>query len=697
MKTIYLLLTTVLLTIHSAVYAQQITYSGKNIPLKTVFSTIQQQTGYGFFYDPALLTEAKPLTLTIQNAPLSDVLAIIFKNQPLEYSIENKTILVSKKKNSGNAKKKIAAKPKSVGLKAVQVDPIIDPPKPENQKTALNVTQLDKKADSATKVSNDTLAIKSGKPDTTPIILTVPGNKDAAVLSTDSPDLNKPQSGQNVSKFFKPPAENKNTFFSKALSVAQEQRINLGFKGGLNKSRINATEADGSKSGYVGLELYGGLFANTHMTSKLDLGTELLFSFTESFHFIELPLHLKYNIKEKWNVMAGPKLDFIADGTWDYETDKFKRFGVSAEIGSQYQLNQLFFAEVRYAYGLTRQIKSQWMSFYDGQRNTLRLGLGINFGRNEAFGKVLKELGPMHLRVGLNAGAALTSGYDIVVGGDLRIQKNISPASSGILTVGYNHYSLKSGFIETNIAYFPVKAGLKLFPAGGLYIAPEAGIAIGTKSEAFTYPFVYAAGIGTETKNGFDISLRYEKMTGRIYDYLDEIKRPAQLALRVEYGFNLNSRKAKSGAFSTAKEEPELTGKRKKSVFVEFIGNSPFISGNLDMRLKPDRNDGFGLRAGAGFVNNYITVPLGLNYIVGKRRSGFETGIGITPVVRIGGDQDLNGDLNGPGLDAAGFLNAGYRLQSRNGFMLRANASVAYADSYFLFGWPGISIGYSFK
>lgn len=266
-----------------------------------------------------------------------------------------------------------------------------------------------------------------------------------------------------------------------------------------------------------------------------------------------------------------------------------------------------------------------------------------------------------------------------------------------MLTVGYNHYSLKSGFIETNIAYFPVKAGLKLFPASGLYIAPEAGIAIGTKSEAFTYPIIYAAGIGTETKNGFDISLRYEKMTGRIYDYLDEIKRPAQLALRVEYGFNLNSRKAKSGAFSAAKEEPELTGKRKKSVFVEFIGNSPFISGNLDMRLKPDRNDGFGLRAGAGFVNNYITVPLGLNYIIGKRRSGFETGIGITPVVRISSDQDLYGDPNGPGLEAAGFLNTGYRLQSTNGFMLRVNVSVAYAESYFVFGWPGISIGYSFK
>jgi len=303
----------------------------------------------------------------------------------------------------------------------------------------------------------------------------------------------------------------------------------------------------------------------------------------------------------------------------------------------------------------------------------------------------------MRLRVALNAGIALTSGYDIVIGSDLRIQKNISSATTGLLTMGYNHYSLRSGFIETNIAYIPVKVGLKFFPSNELYIAPAAGIAIGTKSEAFTYPIVYAAGIGTETKNGFDISLRYEKMTGRIYDYLDEIKRPAQLALRVEYGFNLNFGKAKSGEFSTLKEVPAATGKLQKSIFVEFFGSAPFISGNFDMRFKPDRNDGFGFRAGAGFFNNYISIPLGLNYIVGKRRSGFETGIGITPVVRMGGNQDLSGDPNGSGLEALGFLSTGYRLQSTNGFMLRANASIANTGSYFVFGWPGISIGYSFK
>ncbi|MDP2338935.1 MAG: peptidoglycan DD-metalloendopeptidase family protein, partial [Bacteroidota bacterium] len=276
---------------------------------------------------------------------------------------------------------------------ATPVDPVADSAKPEGQKTALSDTMPDKKTDSSPKVFADTLTIKPGKPGTTQSTLTAPGNTDSSGQPADSPELVKPQSGKTVSNFFNSPGESENSLFSKALSLAREQRINLGFKGGLNKSRINATDNDGSKSGYIGLELYGGFFADTRLTSKFNLGTELIFSFTESFHFIELPFHLKYNIKEKWNVMAGPKLDFIADGTWDYEEDKFKRFGLSAEIGSQYKLNQLFFVELKYAYGLTPQIKSMWMSFYDGHRNTIRFGLGVNFGKNEAFGKVSKELG----------------------------------------------------------------------------------------------------------------------------------------------------------------------------------------------------------------------------------------------------------------------------------------------------------------
>ena len=322
----------------------------------------------------------------------------------------------------------------------------------------------------------------------------------------------------------------------------QEKKAIFGFKGGLNQSDVNATGLNGSKSGYIGTELYAGFFADSKLSEKFSLGNELLFSFTNDYHFIELPIHFKYKIVEKWNVSLGPKLDYIVDN--DDVWNDFKQFGLSGEIGSQYRINSLFFAEVRYAQSFTRQINSDFFEFYNGKRNTFRIGLGVNFSKTQ--GRT-EQLGPMRLRVGLNSGIPVNSGYDGVFGGDLQIQKNLTDNVSGLLSAGYNHYSLKNteGFEETNIAYFPVKAGLKIFPVNRFYISPQMGIAIGTKSEIYTYPLIYAAGIGMETTKGIDLSLRYEKMTGQIQDYLNGIKRPGQVALRIEYGFNLNPGKPK--------------------------------------------------------------------------------------------------------------------------------------------------------
>lgn len=465
----------------------------------------------------------------------------------------------------------------------------------------------------------------------------------------------------------------------------QERRTAFGAKVGLNKSDVDATDANGGNSGYVGTELYTGFFADTKLTSKINLGSELLFSFTDNYHLIELPVNLKYKFINNWNVLLGPKLDYIVDA--NEGGYRFKKWGLSADIGSQYRINRLFFAELRYAWGLTPQINSDFFDFYNGRRNILRLGLGVNFSKAQTRED---KLGPMRLRVGLSTAAAITSGYDVMGGADLRIQKNLTNRIAGTLSAGYNHYSLKKGFEETNIAYLPLKLGAKVFPLNRYYLSSEAGIAVGTKSEAYTYPFIYAAGLGMETRKGFDVSLRYEKMTGRIHDYLNEIKRPGQIALRMEYGFNLNSKKTKS--FPSQAPE-ELTGKYRKSVFFEGLGNGLGLTGNFDIRLKPDRNDGFGVSAGAGLgLGSQLNLPIAVNYIVGKRRSGIEMGLGLTPIINVRKNVSDEADLR-----VATLLNLGYRLQSRNGLMLRATGSAVYLNRSIFVPIPGLAIGYSFK
>jgi TonB-linked SusC/RagA family outer membrane protein len=91
-------LTTVLLLLLSAAgYAQTVSLSLRNAPLKTVFSEIRKQTGYTFLYTDEQLTQGHEVTVDIKNASLQQALDLSFRNQPLSYTISDKTIIVKRK------------------------------------------------------------------------------------------------------------------------------------------------------------------------------------------------------------------------------------------------------------------------------------------------------------------------------------------------------------------------------------------------------------------------------------------------------------------------------------------------------------------------------------------------------------------------------------------------------------------------
>ncbi len=104
MKLTFILIMVALMNVYSKGYSQKVTLTGKQAPLEEFFSTIKQQTGYVFFYDLNLLKTAKPVTLKIVDTDLSEALAILFNDQPLDYSIENKTIVISEKMSTKDRK-----------------------------------------------------------------------------------------------------------------------------------------------------------------------------------------------------------------------------------------------------------------------------------------------------------------------------------------------------------------------------------------------------------------------------------------------------------------------------------------------------------------------------------------------------------------------------------------------------------------
>ena len=98
LTTIFLLATALHVTAKGT--AQTVTYSGRTVPLQKVFSAIEQQTNYVFFYDKKDLKGIKPISVNFKATPLRAVLEEILRDQLLEFEIQGNTIVITKKVTS---------------------------------------------------------------------------------------------------------------------------------------------------------------------------------------------------------------------------------------------------------------------------------------------------------------------------------------------------------------------------------------------------------------------------------------------------------------------------------------------------------------------------------------------------------------------------------------------------------------------
>lgn len=74
--------------------AQKVTLHVKDAPLSTVFREIRQQTGYAFLYNNASLQSTKNVTIDATGKSLVEVLMEALDDQPLTFTISNKTIIL---------------------------------------------------------------------------------------------------------------------------------------------------------------------------------------------------------------------------------------------------------------------------------------------------------------------------------------------------------------------------------------------------------------------------------------------------------------------------------------------------------------------------------------------------------------------------------------------------------------------------
>ncbi|HEY9341677.1 MAG TPA: TonB-dependent receptor plug domain-containing protein, partial [Hanamia sp.] len=88
--------------VNASGYAQKITIVKKNVNLAEVFKSIENQTGYLFFYDKTLIQKTEPISITLKDVTLHEALEACLKNQRLTYSIVRTTVVIRPEKAVAN-------------------------------------------------------------------------------------------------------------------------------------------------------------------------------------------------------------------------------------------------------------------------------------------------------------------------------------------------------------------------------------------------------------------------------------------------------------------------------------------------------------------------------------------------------------------------------------------------------------------
>ena len=97
MKLTFVLLTSALLNVSANGLSQNVSFSAKDASLKQIFTSIERQTDHAFLYKQETIAGIQPITISAENMPLIEFLDLLFKDQPLEYRIQSKTIYISRK------------------------------------------------------------------------------------------------------------------------------------------------------------------------------------------------------------------------------------------------------------------------------------------------------------------------------------------------------------------------------------------------------------------------------------------------------------------------------------------------------------------------------------------------------------------------------------------------------------------------
>ncbi|RWU08143.1 SusC/RagA family TonB-linked outer membrane protein [Pedobacter chitinilyticus] len=93
-------ITLAFVNVSAGLRAQSVTLKVQNAKLVQVFSEIKKQTGYQFWYEDNILDNSKNVSLDLSNVSITTALETTLKNQSLEFTINDKTIVIREKEKN---------------------------------------------------------------------------------------------------------------------------------------------------------------------------------------------------------------------------------------------------------------------------------------------------------------------------------------------------------------------------------------------------------------------------------------------------------------------------------------------------------------------------------------------------------------------------------------------------------------------
>ncbi|MEJ5145298.1 SusC/RagA family TonB-linked outer membrane protein [Sphingobacterium sp. MYb388] len=116
MKLIFVFMTIFIIQVSGSTFGQVVSLNKKNASLEAIINQLQEQTGYDFLLDRDILNSFDKIDLVVKNVSLNEVLKKITANSDIIYSIEGRSVVLTRNSSKSRVQEKKSVQQEIFGV-----------------------------------------------------------------------------------------------------------------------------------------------------------------------------------------------------------------------------------------------------------------------------------------------------------------------------------------------------------------------------------------------------------------------------------------------------------------------------------------------------------------------------------------------------------------------------------------------------